>query len=183
MSIREIASDNESEIDLVAQRMRETLIEVEGPEVGGAMYSMDWLRDRLRWHLDPSKSLARVYLAIADDGEIVGHTIVRRETNEAGAPFGLVSTTFVIPAARRSGIAQQLLEAGERWMQARGLPSSSTWTSSTNTKLIRLYIKNGYAEVERHPHPGTGTLMVRLEKRGWDSAPLNPAGQPGQEND
>ena len=76
-----------------------------------------------------------------------------------------------------------MLEAGERWMQSQGLPSSSTWTSATNDKLIRLYNKNGYGEAERHPHPGTGTLMVRLEKRGWDSAPPSPAGKRGQEND
>jgi GNAT superfamily N-acetyltransferase len=165
MPIREIAPDDEGEIDLVAQRMRDTLIEVEGPEVGGAMYSMDWLRDRVRWHLDPSKVLAKVYLALSVAGDIVGHTIVRRETGEAGAHFGLVSTTYVIPASRRDGVAQQLLEAGERWMESLDLPSSSTWTSTTNAKLIGLYEKNGYRQVEQHVHAGTGTLMVRLEKR------------------
>ncbi len=183
MPIREIAPDNEGEIDMVAQRMRDTLIEVEGPEVGGGMYTMDWLRDRVRWHLDPSQSLAKVYLAVSEDGEIVGHTIVRRETGEGGVHFGLVSTTYVIPPARRGGIAQQLLETGERWMQSHRLPSYSTWTSATNHKLINLYRKNGYVEAERHAHAGTGTLMVRLEKRGWSSAATAPAEQPGQQDD
>ncbi len=165
MRIREIDAADDAEIDLVAQRMRDTLIEVEGPETGVALYTMDWLRDRVRWHLDPDKALAKVLLAVDADGQIVGHTIVRRESTEEGAHFGLVSTTYVVPASRRFGIAQRLLEAGEAWMHQHALPVSATWTSSTNTPLIRLYARNGYAQVEQHAHPVTDTLMVKLEKR------------------
>lgn len=165
MRIREIDPNSDDEIALVAQRMRDTLIEVEGPANGVALYTMDWLRERVRWHLDPGKALAKVLLAVDEGGQIVGHTIVRRESTDAGAHFGLFSTTYVVPASRRFGIAQRLLEAGEEWMHQHALPVSATWTSSTNTPLIRLYARNGYAQVERHPHPVTGTLMVKLEKR------------------
>lgn len=175
MQIREIDAGSEAEIDLVAQRMRDTLIEVEGPETGVALYTMDWLRDRVRWHLDPGKALAKVLLAVDAAGQIVGHTIVRRESTEAGVHFGLVSTTYVVPASRRFGIAQQLLTAGEAWMHQHALPVSATWTSSTNTPLIRLYARNGYAQVEQHTHAVTGTLMVKLEKRfDADTQPVLP---------
>jgi GNAT superfamily N-acetyltransferase len=162
--IREIDPASESEIGLVAQRMRDTLVEVEGEETGTALYSMQWLRDRVRWHLEEGV-VAKVLLAIDASGEIVGHTIVRREVDEKGEPFGLVSTTYVVPDARRSGVAEELLRAGEKWMQDLSLGSSSTWTSLTNTKLIALYEKHGYAQKEVHTHATTGTRMVRLERR------------------
>lgn len=174
MHIREIDPSSDAEIALVAQRMRDTLIEVEGPENGVALYTMDWLRDRVRWHLDPAMALAKVLLAVDDDGQIVGHTIVRRESADDGAVFGLVSTTYVVPASRRFGIAQRLLEAGEAWMHQHALPLSATWTSATNTPLIRLYERNGYAQVEQHAHAVTGTLMVKLEKRFDANAQARP---------
>jgi hypothetical protein len=85
--------DCEAEIALVAQRMRDTLVEVEGPEVGGSLYSMDWLRERVRWHLNPLEAVARVYLAIDADQQVIGHTIVRKEEDEERGTFGLFSTT------------------------------------------------------------------------------------------
>jgi len=81
-----------------------------------------------------------------------------------GGPFGLVSTTFVDPAFRRSGVASALLEHSERWFREQGLPSCCTWTSSTNTRLIAMYERHGYSIVESGPNDLTGTLMVRLSK-------------------
>lgn len=164
MQIREIDANSDDEIALVAQRMRDTLIEVEGQETGVALYTLEWLRDRVRWHLDPANSLAIVLLAVDAGDRIIGHTIVRRETGEDGKNFGLVSTTYVIPGARRSGVAQQLLTAGEQWMRQHAIPLAATWTSSTNTRLIGLYARNGYRQAAQHVHEVTGTLMVRLEK-------------------
>jgi GNAT superfamily N-acetyltransferase len=162
--IREIAPDCESEIELVARRMRETLVEVEGEEVGGSLYTMDWLRERVRWHLDPLTAVAKVYLAIDADQQVLGHTIVRRETDEAGRPFGLFSTTYVLPSARRRGVARLLLAAGEDWMRQQGLPRAATWTSETNVRLINLYRSHGYSQTARDVHEVTATWMVRLEK-------------------
>src|SRR5438034_4585227 len=93
--IRELDPLAEQEINLVAQRMRDTLIEVEGPDVGAALYSMDWLRERVRWHLNLQTALAKVFLAVQDDGKVIGHTIVRKEVDPQGSPYGLFSTTYV----------------------------------------------------------------------------------------
>lgn len=164
-TIRSIDPAAEAEIDLVAQRMRQTLIEVEGEATGTALYTLDWLRDRVRFHLDPAQCEGWVMLAETPGGEVLGHCIVRVEKDDEGAPFGLFSTTYVVPEARRHGVAVQLLLAGEAWMQARALPRSATWTSATNTKLIGLYEKHGYAIDARHSHATTGTNMVRLARR------------------
>jgi GNAT superfamily N-acetyltransferase len=162
--IRAINPESDAEIDLVAQRMRATLIEVEGETVGTSLYSMEWLRDRVRWHLDGNGVVASVMLAENADGDIVGHTIVRRETCRTGEPFGLISTTYVVPGARRTGVAEALLRAGEQWFKREALQIGVTWTSSTNAKLIELYERHGYKQVETHVHQTTGTLMVKLEK-------------------
>lgn len=163
--IRPLDASAAAEVELVAERMRLTLIEVEG-EAGGAMYSMDWLRARVRWHLDPAQSTGAVFLAQTDDGAIAGHTIVRVEHDAGGRRFGLVSTTYVDPAQRRGGIADALLQRGEQWFAAQGLNEACTWTSATNAPLIALYARHGYAEAERGAHAGTGTTMVRLA-RTW----------------
>lgn len=61
--IRPIDSNSLPEIELVATRMRETLKEVVGAERGESMYSMDWLIDRVRFHLDPNLSTAQVLVS------------------------------------------------------------------------------------------------------------------------
>ena len=162
--IRPIDPTSDAEIDLVARRMRLTLIEVEGEVVGAALYTMDWLRERVRWHLDPSLATAQVFLAISPKGEIVGHMIVREESDGEGGSFGLFSTTYVQPESRKDGVANALLLHGEQWMRALDLPSAATWTSATNAKLIGLYAKHGYAITEGHLHEVTGTPMVKLAR-------------------
>ena len=171
MLLRPISLADTVAIDLVAERMRATLIEVEGEDAGGAMYSMDWQRDRVRWHLDGRA--AEVVVAEDANGNIVGHTIYRVESNaktdtpsdaSATAPFGLISTTYVLPEARRLGVAQRLLTHAEAWFRERRVPLSCTWTSETNTPLIALYARNGYVEAERGPNELTQTMMVRLAR-------------------
>jgi GNAT superfamily N-acetyltransferase len=162
--IRAINPLSVAEIDLVAERMRATLIEVEGEETGTALYSMDWLRERVLWHLDATQVAARVLLAEDNTWVILGHTIVRREFEQDGREYGLISTTYVLPESRRLGVAETLLRAGEEWMRYLGLGSSATWTSSTNLKLIRMYEKHGYRQTATNVHETTGTIMVKLER-------------------
>jgi GNAT superfamily N-acetyltransferase len=70
----------------------------------------------------------------------------------------------VHPTARRRGVALALLQAGEAWVRAQGLGHCATWTSSTNTPLVQLYTRQGYAQVMTHTHDTTGTLMVKLQR-------------------
>lgn len=164
ISIRAIDAASTTEVTLVAQRMRQTLVEVEGEAVGTALYSMAWLVERVRWHLNAEKCTGAVFLAIDMDEKIVGHTIVRVELEEPDRSFGLFSTTYVDPVARRHAVASELLVHGERWMKQLGLDEAATWTSQSNSKLIRLYAKHGYVATQNHTHETTGTLMVKLTK-------------------
>jgi len=140
-------------VELVASRMRETLMEVIGEQRGEQMYTLDWLRERVRWHLDASQSRSVVLLAMDRNrdvkenhaADVFGHTIVRVEQDDDGQAFGLFSTTFVVPVLRRIGLAARLLDAGEAWIRAQGLTRAVTDTSQTNAKLIHLFEARGYA--------------------------------------
>lgn len=99
--LRVINPSSIPEIELIACRMRETLIEVLGDRRGEAMYSIEWLKDRVMFHLDPARSTGQVFVAENETGEITGHFIVRIEQTESGESFGLGSTIYVVPVFRR----------------------------------------------------------------------------------
>ncbi len=140
--IRPLAPATDEAIGLIAQRMRQTLIEVLGEERGGPMYTQDWLEQRVRWHLDPSRA-AEIFVA-TDDATVVGHALVRLEGDDPSV--GVFSTIYVVPSRRRDGVARGLLEAGERWMIAAGLRRARTYTDRHNAKLIALFGSRGYAQ-------------------------------------
>ncbi|MCA9295319.1 MAG: GNAT family N-acetyltransferase [Phycisphaerales bacterium] len=142
--IRPIDPACEREVSHIARNMRETLIEVLGAETGAAMYSLEWLVQRVLWHCDPAKCTGEVLLAVHDEVGIVGHTIVRIEC-ENGVDVGLFSTTYVPPAWRRQGVASALLAHGESWMLEHQLAEAVTYTDHQNDRLIALYRGFGYA--------------------------------------
>ena len=165
LRIRPIARAQETahdaEVDLVAGRMRDTLMEVVDHDRGSEMYTMDWLRARVRFHLDSASCTGEVFLAeqqeaTREEGSIVGHTILRIDKEDP--TLGLFSTFFVHPHSRRDGVASALLDSGETWFRALGLRRFATNTAATNTKLHRLMERSGYDLVLREGE------MVRFEK-------------------
>lgn len=160
LQLRALDAQNAAELAWVAQGMQATLIEVEGEAIGRSLHSLDWLRERVRWHL--AHPCAAVWLVL--EGErILGHSIVRAEGQVADL-HGLVVTTYVLPAARRRGIAQQLLDHDEAWMRGQGLRESRTWTGVNNRPLIALYERQGYRISQRVVHETTQTPMVCLAR-------------------
>lgn len=158
--IRALGLDDESDIALVAERMRATLVEVLGPERGGDMYSPDWLRERVRWHLRPADCTGAVLVAEHAHGSVVGHTILRLEADDSGSTIGLYATIWVAPDARRAGLANRLLDTGESWFAQHPVQELATATSQTNQPLIQLFERRGYAITLRVPDSG----MVRLTR-------------------
>jgi GNAT superfamily N-acetyltransferase len=138
--------------------MRQTLVEVLGEETGGTLYTMDWLRQRVLWHLNPEESTAQVFLSENSAGHVTGHTIVRVDRDDDGKEIGLFSTIFVEPESRRTAVATSLLRRGEEWMLEYGLMEAVTYTSDSNMKLINLLGKHGYRIVDSRSE------MVRLAK-------------------
>lgn len=139
LAVLALEPDDDATRRLIAERMRATLVEVLGEERGEAMCTLEWLEDRVRFHLAPERAVFVAEL----EGEVVGHTILREETDDEGR-FGLFSTTYVDPAHRRAAIATALVERGEAWIRERELPRAVTYTADDNGKLIHLFEKRGY---------------------------------------
>ena len=155
MRIRALQAGSNREIELIASRMRLTLVEVLGKDRAEDLYSMDWLRERVRFHLDPMQCHAAVYLAEAEDGHILGQSIVRIEparpldAKPSPEEYGLMSTIYVAPEARRAGVAVRLVDQVEAWIQEQGVDRAATNTGQHNLKVIRLFEKRGYTISDR----------------------------------
>lgn len=160
--LRDLDASRDAEVRLVAERMRATLVDVLGAERGGALYTMEWLIERVRWHLDPNRTVARVVLA-EHEGVVVGHAIARTERGEGGAAFGYFSTVYVVPAFRKRGVATTLMSEVERWLASMGMPRIVYNTATHNERLLRLFARHGYRVT------ATEGEMVQLTK------PLSPA--------
>ena len=141
MKIREIDPNSDAEIHLVAQRMRQTLVEVLGEEKGGEMYTMDWLIERVRWHLNFKNTDGRVFLSESQGGEIIGHAIARIDH---GSLFGYFSTVFVEPSSRRHGVANSLVKHVESWFSERKMPKVVYNTANNHVALIGLFTAHAY---------------------------------------
>lgn len=155
--IREIDPDSLQEIKLVAERMRKTLIDVLGEDQGKAMYTLDWLENRVRWHLE-LRNNAKIYLAENANKNIIGQAIVRAEKDENGRDYGYFSTIYVAPEFRDQGVATNLIHQVENWCQASGFYKIIYNTAEDNHKLIRLYEKFGFSITLRE------SKMVQLTK-------------------
>lgn len=146
--IRAIDLARPAEMAAVVRGMAATLDEVVGAERSVARYGPGWLEDRVRQHLDGRLDGA-VFVAVdgdvagGDESSVVGHTIVRVERYD-GAPIGLFSTTWVVPEARRQGVAGRLLDAGEAWLARRGVSALHTCTATTNQGLRALFDRRGF---------------------------------------
>jgi GNAT superfamily N-acetyltransferase len=158
LHVRAIDPSSDAEITLVAERMRATLVEVLGEPRGGSMYTMDWLIERVRWHLNPAECDGQVLLCEAAPGGVVGHIIVRRDLEPSLGTLGLISTIFVVPEFRRQAVAKALIAHGEQWMLTRKLPLAATYTNVSNTRLHRLFESLGYRLSRLH---GDWTMLFR----------------------
>jgi GNAT superfamily N-acetyltransferase len=156
--IREINQHSSDEIALVASRMRQTLVEVMGEEKGASFYSMDWLLNRVRWHLSPER-VAKVFLVEDSNGEILGHAIARIEHDEDQKPFGFFSTIYIDPKLRGTGAASQVVDKVDGWFKSVNAPKIIYNTAKDHTKLRHLFGKHGYQITEQEGE------MVRLTKQ------------------
>lgn len=156
--IREINRESEEEISLVVAGMRQTMIERMGEERGTAIYSMDWLKDRLLWHLDPQQTTAKVWVLEDAAAQVVAHAIARVERDEEAKAYGYFSTVFVAPEVRNRGLAKILLSQVESWFKDLNMPKIVYNTAANHEQLIRLFGRHGYTITHREDE------MVQLTK-------------------
>lgn len=153
--IEPIRQTRSSTCGAIAARMRSTLIDVLGDKKGANMYSMDWLVERVQWHLDLGLK-AKIFLAESNQ-EIVAHAIVRTENSNDGE-FGYFSTIYVAPEFRNKGIAKTLIKTVESWCRQKHLPYMAYNTAENNFRLIELFKNFSFEIIVRESE------MVQLKK-------------------
>ena len=80
-------------------------------------YPTNWPADPARWLRPPG--ILRAWVAVAEDVPVAGHVILQRPL--PGERSAEVSRLFVVPAARRRGVASLLLETAMRAAAANDL--------------------------------------------------------------
>lgn len=143
--MRELDPYSESEVLLVAERMRLTLEEVLGKQQGRNLYTSNWLVQRVQEHIAMGDR-AIIYLA-EFDGEIAGHAIARIETKLSGEKYILFSTIFVTPLLRKQGVASELIRYVQAWADNVGVSQIVYNTAEGNHKLIHLFEQFEYSIV------------------------------------
>lgn len=141
--IRELNPHANEEIEWVARGMRQTLIEVLGKKKGTELYTMNWLVDRVKWHLNPKTTTAKIYLAENDSG-LLGHAIARLEYDKSSTVYGYFSTLFVSPEARRKGLAHAFIDHVEKWLCSQKVARIVYNTAEDHSVLIRLLESHGF---------------------------------------
>jgi GNAT superfamily N-acetyltransferase len=93
---------DESDVDVCVEALR-AVYETSG-------YPTNWPAHPARWLRPPG--ILRVWVAAAEDVPVAGHVILMRPL--PGERSAEVSRLFVVPAARRRGVASLLLETAMR---------------------------------------------------------------------
>lgn len=103
-------------------------------------YPMNWPADPRRW-LSPDR-LLRAWVAEAPGAGIAGHVAIQSVTEPAA--LGEVSRLFVVPAARRRGVAEALVRRAADWARARELPLVLNVVDEGRSAAVAFYEAGGW---------------------------------------
>ena len=93
------------------------------------------------------------FMAYGDGGEPLGLVEVALRSDYVNgtdtSPVAFLEGIYVVPHARRSGIARQLVAAAERWASARGCRELASDAAIDNTASHAMHAGLGFSETER----------------------------------
>ena len=91
---------------------------------------------------------ADALVLVADrDGAVVGYlyaSVEPRSWKELRERAGFIHDVLVDEGHRRSGLADELLDAAVDWLRGRGVPRVLLWTASRNEQAQRLFRRKGF---------------------------------------
>lgn len=134
-------------------------------------YPTNWPADPARW-LRPPRTL-QAWVAAAGDIPVAGHVILRQPL--PGEPSAEVSRLFVVPAARRQGVASALLKAAMRSAAAKNLDLFLDVTDHLRAARL-LYQQAGFRLLRTAQADWTTPdgLPVTLHRYAWNRQSGNP---------
>lgn len=100
------------------------------------------------WFLGTQLNDPEVAVFVAErDGVVAGYVYVGIEPQswkELREAAGFIHDIVVDEAARRSGVASELMEAATAWLRERGAPRVMLWTAEPNIAAQSLFAKLGF---------------------------------------
>ncbi|HEX3868062.1 MAG TPA: GNAT family N-acetyltransferase [Gemmatimonadaceae bacterium] len=95
-------------------------------------------------------SNARAYVAVNDDGRVVGlETVHLRITLNHAAPLAQITLLVVDEACRGQGVGQRLVGAAEHWAREHGCSRIVVTTALDRAGAHRFYERAGYSHTGR----------------------------------
>ena len=91
----------------------------------------------------------RYLVAVDRDGHFVGSSIVVLRTDDQGKRFGYYWSRYVLPRARRQGLATRFLVDAENWFRGKGATLAEVHIHTENHALRAVYEKRGYKVTNR----------------------------------
>jgi GNAT superfamily N-acetyltransferase len=138
-------------------------------------YPVNWPADPARW-LRPSEIL-QAWVAATDDTPVAGHAILRQPP--AAGRSAEVSRLFVVPAARRQGVAYALLQAAMRAAAANDLDLFLDVTDDLRAARA-LYERAGFRLISTAQADWTTPdgHPVTLHRYAWNHSPHDQSENP-----
>jgi ribosomal protein S18 acetylase RimI-like enzyme len=110
---------------------------------------------------DLRKPTHRFLVAVAEDGQIVGHSMFSRKETPEGRRFGHFFSRYVEPAHRRRGLGSSLMAKALEWFEEDRPDFLVAHTHATNGSLRRLFERHGFRVVERRDEPWPSLTLRR----------------------
>ena len=96
----------------------------------------------MRIKINNPEELSRIIKNITN--EILGHAIFSLKTDDNEKKYGFCFSRYVIPEARKFGVASQLLKEQEVFWKNNHAEYIIAQTHQQNVKLQNLFLKHGY---------------------------------------
>jgi len=87
-----------------------------------------------------------VFVAVDDDGTVVGFVSVGSRLHWSGETDGYVGELAVMEGVERRGIGSALMDAAEEWSRKHGLSRLTLETGAANTVAREFYRSRGYRD-------------------------------------
>ncbi len=105
----------------------------------------------------------RYLVAVDGDGYIVGDSIVVIRHDQSGAKFGYFWSRYVLPRARRQGLATKFLADAESWFRSKRAGYAEVHIHTENQALRGVFTQRGYKVAERGKDATWSWIVLRKD--------------------
>lgn len=167
--LRDIDTQNDEEVSLIAYRTMETVLETIPEFEGRADYALkafsNFTHGQMRAMIekDFNNPAHRIIVAIdKSSGQVVGHSIFSIKVDDDSRKYGFCFSRYIQKSFRKKGIASQMLVLQEKWWREKGASYIVAHTHQSNIKLQKLFQKYGFQK--EGPFQGSHFSYFKLEK-------------------